>query len=276
MKFVPEELIPIVSELTDLYTKGESTSITYERANQLMRAVLYCIEESEKPCQGTELPVIPYSTASEAYQAGYQRVISRTKETGAKYNELISCFKDYGNLAYFETVVRELPVFFKKYDARFAPQEHFLTLDYPVLKSFGNSCGIDLIAEYIDCIALEQEFLLRIPDSCVIDILNRWRGDYTELFINIAGFTVRNLLAAMMIGKKRNSKTDRIFLRDMVFDESAETLSKRFVHELQRLISEQYGCNVDLFRYLSVDIPGFAMDLKNAAENDCMDAVLAF
>ena len=33
MNYDPEELIPIVAELTDLYTRGESTSVTYEAAH---------------------------------------------------------------------------------------------------------------------------------------------------------------------------------------------------------------------------------------------------
>ena len=40
--------MPIVAELADKYTGKESTSITYEKARQLMEAVLYCIHEYEE------------------------------------------------------------------------------------------------------------------------------------------------------------------------------------------------------------------------------------
>ena len=40
-----EELVSIVGELAGKYTGYESTSITYEKAEQLMGAVLYCIRE---------------------------------------------------------------------------------------------------------------------------------------------------------------------------------------------------------------------------------------
>ena len=36
-----EELVPIVGKLAEKYTSHESTSITYEKAEQLMGAVLY-------------------------------------------------------------------------------------------------------------------------------------------------------------------------------------------------------------------------------------------
>ena len=36
-----EELMPIVARLTEEFTSGESTSVTYERARSLMEAVIY-------------------------------------------------------------------------------------------------------------------------------------------------------------------------------------------------------------------------------------------
>ena len=47
MDYTMEELIPIVGELAEKYTAKESTSITYEKAEQLMGAVLYAIHETE-------------------------------------------------------------------------------------------------------------------------------------------------------------------------------------------------------------------------------------
>jgi len=56
MSFETEELLPIVAELADKYTGKESSSITYEKARQLMEAVLYCIHEYEDyPSERQEL-----------------------------------------------------------------------------------------------------------------------------------------------------------------------------------------------------------------------------
>ena len=51
MKYEMEDLVPIVAKLAEGYTSKESTSITYERAQQLMEAVLYSIREAEKAGQ---------------------------------------------------------------------------------------------------------------------------------------------------------------------------------------------------------------------------------
>ena len=48
MGYDMEELVSIVAKLAEEYTSKESTSITYEKAQQFMDAVLYCINEAEK------------------------------------------------------------------------------------------------------------------------------------------------------------------------------------------------------------------------------------
>ena len=71
MEYELEELFPVVAELARKYTSGESTSITYERANHLMEAVLYCIHQcgSEYALAGGKR-----LTAQHAYQLGFQKV----------------------------------------------------------------------------------------------------------------------------------------------------------------------------------------------------------
>ena len=54
-------------------------------------------------------------------------------------------FEDYGCLNYRETIIKGLPVFFMKYDARFRPQDHILTLDYPDLVPGEPLSGVDRI-----------------------------------------------------------------------------------------------------------------------------------
>jgi hypothetical protein len=45
MKYSQEELMPVVAKLAARYTSNESTSISYDKARQLMGAVIYCIKE---------------------------------------------------------------------------------------------------------------------------------------------------------------------------------------------------------------------------------------
>ncbi len=48
ISYEAEELLPIVSELAVKFTSGDSTSVSFEKARQLMEAVIYCIQEAER------------------------------------------------------------------------------------------------------------------------------------------------------------------------------------------------------------------------------------
>lgn len=181
--YTMEELLPIAIKLTEKFTKKESTSVTYERAESLMEAVIYCVNESR---EGEIADFNKKITAMEAYSAGYDKVVQKAIKANNLYNEIISDFCDYGNLAYKETILEGMPEFFKRYDARFCPQDHLLTLDYPLVHPIQGLSGVDLIYEYLQSIKKEQEYLMEIPYNKVIGILKEYHKNYKDLFINIA------------------------------------------------------------------------------------------
>ena len=43
--YTPEELLPVMIKLAEKFTSKDSSSISYERAEYLMDAVIYCISE---------------------------------------------------------------------------------------------------------------------------------------------------------------------------------------------------------------------------------------
>ena len=132
-----EELIPLVARLAEKYTGFESSSISYERAQQLMEAVLYCIREykgeykefgetdweagmadgeseqrnpektEEKQEAAGETDQERHITdlfrqketisAADAYQRGYDLVIRKAKAANKLYAKIMENFCDYGN-----------------------------------------------------------------------------------------------------------------------------------------------------------------------------------
>lgn len=178
-----EELVPIVSELAFRYTGGEHSSVTYERAQMLMEAVLYCIEEfrrsQENALMAKEVP------AREAYRRGQEIVMDKVRKLQTLYNEMISDFKDYGCLCLGDTVRKGIPAFLQSYDFRFAPQETLLTLDYPVGENLEHLSGVSRVLAYMKCICREQEYLGSMNEREVIAILRRYNRNYGYLIENI-------------------------------------------------------------------------------------------
>ena len=222
-----EQLLPIVGKLVEKYTSRENTSVTYETAEQLMEAVLYCIHEAETagpaapspqnqdrfpdPACGHAQPSAPQTSASQppaagalsaeqAYEAGAAAVREKVMTALRLYNEIIPEFFCYDSRCLYDTFVKGIPEFFKWYDIRFAPQDTIVTLDYPVLRNLSACSGIDKIYEYIQCIRLEQAFLTLCPEDQVIQILSESNEDYRDMAENLCEALLTHLAKSLLAG----------------------------------------------------------------------------
>lgn len=250
-KYTMEELVPVVKTLTEKYTGKESTSVTYETAERLMGAVIFCINEYH---QETVAPIPSREVAGnelwygekrlpadEAYDKGYQAVINKVFKAKAMYEGLISDFRWYGNQALYDTIITGMPAFFLHYDARFYPQNHILTLDYPVLRQIDRLYGVDVIYEYLQNILLEQRFLSGFSPDKVEEILFQYHADYKELFLNLPEVVMNAVL---------NNMTDtEDYISGTINDDKEEVKEKRYL-ALELLIRERYDANQELFEYL--------------------------
>lgn len=209
-----EELVPIVAKLAEKYTGIDSSSITYEKANQLMEAVIYCIHENDMDMiqdedlsnledktetnnvdeadlkrsaykANREIRQLERSNAEEAYKTGKNLVKQKVKRALELYHELLPEFDSYGNYYLDQTIKKGMPEFFKWYDVDFEPQNTLLTLDYPVLRELCNLEGIDRIYEYLRCIQLEQRFLGKMKREFVIQCLVKYNSSYKNMVDNL-------------------------------------------------------------------------------------------
>ncbi|WP_312432036.1 DUF6179 domain-containing protein [Lacrimispora sp.] len=281
MSFETEELMPIVAELADKYTGKESTSITYEKARQLMEAVLYCLHEYEEEAEkGQELLSMDRKpVAKKVYVLGYETVLRNVKETQILYNKVIPEFKYYENRCYYDTFVKGIPSFFLYYDPRFQPQNHILTLDYPVLFPVHSLQGIDAISAFVKCVRLEQVFLGRLPDEYVLHVLRAYSPDHGELIINLTGIVLRNILGCRMAGKRVNTQGYTLGelerLINYVNRNNTVSLEQEMKGLVDELVQSGYDGLEELGDYLKADLHDYCFELKNAVKNQCVDSVLA-
>ncbi len=280
MNYSTDELLLVVAELADKYTGKESTSITYEKARQLMEAVLYCIHEYEAYPDGRQiLPADRWPEAKTAYGLGYDLVLKKVKETQMRYNKMMKDFNSYKNRCCYDTFVKGIPAFFQYYDPRFKPQDHLLTLDYPVLASMSSLCGADAIDRYVMCAVLEQDFLGKLPEVYIFHVLEAYDPEYEELFINLAGIVLRNILGCRIAGKavhtKSYTKTELKRLKEFVNRNTEGTLEQAMNGLIDELILFGYDGNEKLGDYLKADMHNFSFEIKNAVKNQCLETVLA-
>lgn len=280
MRYKPEELLPLVKELSWKYTGKASTSITYEEAQQLMKAVLYCIQEytlgagKDVLCPGKKV------SAREAYELGYALVLKKTQDARECYNQVAEHFDSYGNRAYEETFRKGIPEFFLWYDAKLKPQDHILTLDYPVLGDDVKACGIDRMYEYLWSIDQEQQFLARFPKAYVRTVNRERYPEYEEYFVNVCQTPLRRILCCMLaeidLTRTELSKEEYVQIEQALDmdEETGKGLKGRLEAALKLLVNQIYGGEEEMYQYLSRDLDDLAFELKNGIENHCLKEVI--
>ncbi|NCB92477.1 MAG: hypothetical protein EOM40_07875 [Clostridia bacterium] len=246
MTYDIEELLPVTAKLAEAYTSNESSSITYETANMLMEAVIYCINELENN-EKHSLASDKRLSAMDAYQFGKKLVYDKTCYTRSLYDDLLQDFYDYGCQNYRDTILKGIPKFFMYYDSRFAPQDHLLTLDYPTLHAHEDLTGVDLIEQYLLDIAAEKTFMEHFSEQAIhtalIDIENNFSTQYMgNLCYLVLQNAVECLIADKPVHKLCLTKEDHNEVRDFIQGSSIAQTEVR-ICGLLKLLMDQTGCS---------------------------------
>lgn len=277
MDYEMEELVPIVGKLAEKYTSHESTSITYEKAEQLMGAVLYCIHELWES-SGNAPSLNKKLSAQRAYEMGAAYVREKTGKALDLYNRILPEFCHYENKCLYDTFVKGIPEFFKWYDIQFEPQNTILTLDYPLLKDISEYTGIDKIFEFIKSIGLEQKFLKLFPAGYVINILSKDNRNWQESMDNICEIVFTHVIGHIMLGKSLTvielKETDYFYMQEMFEQIALEDIKKHLEVTLEIYIKNYYENDRELLNYLSCAISGIVVRLKNAADNKVLGNII--
>ena len=277
MDYEMEELVPIVGKLAEKYTSHESTSITYEKAEQLMGAVLYCIHELWES-SGNAPSLNKKLSAQRAYEMGAAYVREKTGKALDLYNRILPEFCHYENKCLYDTFVKGIPEFFKWYDIQFEPQNTILTLDYPLLKDISEYTGIDKIFEFIKAIGLEQKFLKLFPAGYVINILSKDNRNWQESMDNICEIVFTHVIGHIILGKSLTvielEEDDYSYMQKIFKQATLEDIKKQLTTALEIFIKNYYENDRELLNYLSGAISGIVVRLKNAADNKVLGNII--
>lgn len=263
MRYSMEELLEIVTFLSEEYTGKESTSIPYQKARQLMEAAIYCINqvEGEEAC-------VPAGnlTAKEAYFLGLQKIEDKAYELKQLYEKIQPDFETYGTKNLEETFLLGIPEFLLHYDMKYKPMDHILTLDYPLIFADESKCGIDRILAYVKGLELEQQLFLKIPREYGLAVLKNYHASYTMLMDNVARPILRNLLLNLLVENRpfavEFSEEKKRRVEKIITERTREELEAKFYQLLKQLQCAWYPENQMWYTYFSYDISEFCVELK--------------
>jgi len=275
MNYKPEELLALVSKLSEKYTSKESSSITYDTARMLMEAVVYCIEDglgtNGSKLAGRELP-----NCEIVYQQGYEAIVEKTCKAREVYERIIAKFEDYGCQNYKETIIDGIPQFFLHYDAKFAPQDHILTLDYPMLLMEYDKCGIRLILEYLKGIEQEQDFLCAFSPEEVSGLLERIMPEYRATYMgNICEPVLLNTIGCVIAEQPVNHLNlradDHQEIKEYFRNDSREKIQQKISAIISLILKKLH--KADSTGYFQRAADGYALRIQIGLENDSLEAV---
>ncbi len=272
------ELLPVVAMLTKKYTGIESSSVSYEKANQLMEAVLYCIRETETG--GESLMAACKQNAMQAYKTGAQLVRRKTEELLSFYECHKKEFCAYGNVYLAAFWDEGMPAFFQHYDEQFEPQNAILTLDYPVFTDLTQYQGIDRVDLYVRSIAEEQRFLAKFGETYVRKVLQAYCADYAELPENIAAIVFGNVIGHVLTGRKlteRLSEADlqKLSAQCVLCEKETNGGFREQVGEIAAAFLEQHFADAESTRqYMMIGLPDICTRIATASSYGNLDKVI--
>lgn len=269
-----EELLPLITRLMGRYTSKESSSVTYETANMLAEAVVYCIDEwiHAGDTQLTDGKI----DLKLFYSKGYEAVIQKVKKAGGLYNTMLDDFRDYGCRSYRETILDGMPAFFLRYDAEFNPQDHLLTLDYPTYKPGSNISGVDRIYEYLLNINMEREFLAQFPEENIRGLLlqfqERYRISYPDNICELVILqAVGCIIAERPVSLLRLDRKALSIIRYQ-FEDSEEAGIEREIKGYIRMLCSGMS-DKKAKEYFAARAVDYAVRIRNGMENDNLEEV---
>lgn len=275
MDYQMEELLPIVSELAQKYAGYESTSITYEKAQSLMEAVLFCLSEYNSSAKDSL--VQKDISVKEQYNIGAKLLSEKVENIRKIFNEISFQFEDFGVKCLYDTVQKGIPQFLKWYDIKFCPQNTILTLDYPLLIDCSSLTGADAVYKYIWAIQTEQIFLGKFDRNYVMLVLEKYNSEYSDMIENICSIVLTNIIGHIAIKKPFNDidflygeylQLSKIFAGKSIPD--IENVVKDLI---KKIVSQFYKNDMDMLEYLCYETNNIAVRIYTANQHEQLSKI---
>lgn len=272
------DLLLILAEQTDKWSKGESSSIPTEKAQDIMRSILFVIGIQLKSYQTPEqaVDVLKLESLKTIFENGLKLV--RRKITICRHLQkvILNHLLDTPNVYYRSTIADGINGFFKLYRPQFAAHEIHITADYPVFMGRPELEGIEFIEKYLRYIQAENAFCICFTPQDIHHLLYGLTQDYRSVPLNI--FEPVLLSALGLVIRDRNPKRLDLTENDISFlyllfsgqsKKEVEICLKKALFNL----NEKINLPRISMQYASLCIPKLVATVINAVKMKTLDKV---
>lgn len=234
------QVMNILKDLIMRYTNGQSTSVTVETAENIMRSILYCIDAGLKNLNETEADIeaLKSDHINQIYDKGLEIVTACFNESKLIYENIRSSRLKVGLEIYDLTIDEAFPKFFEKYGAVFDAHNTMSSIDYPLLFDDISVSGIFYVRRYLETLDIENEFCNLFPEQEIIKLLtiygNIYKIDYTKTVTNIFELVMNACFFSVI----SNGSTQELFISSIQYDILVKKLSEINLLKLNLIINE--------------------------------------
>lgn len=273
---IKSDLLEILSEQCEKWSRGESSSVPVEKAQEIMNSIMYVITIKLKSCQSPEhtVEMLKSNHLKWIFESGLKIVQRKTAVARHLQKRIINNLLETPNVYYSSTIVDGINGFFRLYRPQLAAHEIHITADYPVFAGRPQSEGIEFIEEYLSCIEAENAFCVQFHPQDIHHLLCGLTEDYRSIPMNIFEYVMLSALGLVL--QNKNPKGLNLTREDV------ENLYSIFYskkdHEVLECLEnveislEQYGLLPKSTKeYLSVTLEKLASSIVNGAKTGTLD-----
>ena len=227
----------ILKDLIIRYTKGQSTSVTVEKAEKFIIGIWYTIDAYMKTFENLEIAIdtLKKEEISYIYERGKGVLKEDFKITEKLYEKTLKN-QICTDLMAYNTTLSGIENFFKYYDLEFEPDENAADIDYPLIFDDWDMVGLYYMKNYLWNLYVENEICNKFDNKDIHKILKTYgdiyKIDYRDLLINIFEMTINNAVFSILC----NSNSLEIEKEE--FEKLNNNLKKITTEEVRELIEE--------------------------------------
>lgn len=232
LKKIALERVETLKVQLKYYTKDSSSSVMVEVAERLMEGIDYTIGVYLKAFDNLELMIKELKNTSlfDMLKAGNELIKKKVSESKKLLKKIQENKLKVDNYSYNDTIDHGISLFFKEYEDFFMPHEGSGSIDYQLYIDKMNYRGIEYIENYLETLALENEFCSKFDINEIIELLNGYDERCELLLINIFELVLINSIGIVICDKSPKrlniGSRDRELIKDKLSNISMEELQK--------------------------------------------------
>lgn len=226
----------ILKELMIKFTKGESSSVTVEKAEKLIIGIWYTIDAYMNSLNNIEfsIEVLKNEEVSLMYEKGKNILKEDFIHTKNLYEKVLEN-KVITQLTAYNDTLKGIEDFFRLYNQDFEPDECDANIDYPLAFDDWNVKGLYYMKNYLWNLYMENEICNKFDNKEINLVLKSYGDiyeiDYRDLLVNIFEITMTNAIFS------RLSNNNSLELKNKDFETLNNNLKNLSEEQVKNLIS---------------------------------------